>query len=314
MANAKNHKNFLEDLLVTPLAIQGIVLLGRLLPRPVGLKLADGIGRLLGQNDKSPMVQSIRANQWVIHNGELPPDQLERLPVIVFQSAVRCIFDCAYFLSRPKKLKSIVEFSPEAQQTFNRIRQNQPCVIVCPHLSNFDLMGYALALNGVDVQVLSFPNPSGSYRLQNKFRKRVGINVTPMTLSAFRQARNRLRAGGSILTGLDRPLEGPGQEKYRSTFFGHECTLPVTYVRMAKEAEAPVFVMAATSQPNQRYRLIGSEPIWMESFPDLETTILNNAHRVHSIAEPLIKSHANQWAMFYPIWPQFLGVDTNRER
>lgn len=308
MTNSKNQKIFLEDLLVRPLTIQGIVLLGRLLPRAVGLKLADGIGRLLGQNDKSPMVRGIRANQWVIHNGELSPDQLDRLPVIVFQSAARSIFDCSYFLSRPKKLKSIVEFSPEAQKAFNRIRQNQPCVIVCPHLSNFDLMGYALALNGLDVQVLSFPNPTGSYRLQNKFRKRVGINVTPMNLSAFRQARNRLRAGGSILTGLDRPLEGPQQEKYRPTFFGRECALPVAYVRMAKEAGAPVFVMAATSQPNQRYRLIGSEPIWMESFPDLETEILSNVNRVHSVAEPFIKSHAHQWAMFYPIWPQFLGV------
>lgn len=254
------------------------------------------------------MVQAIRSNQWVIHDQALSPAQLDQLPVSIFQSASRCMFDYFYYLSRSEKLKSIVEFSPEAQQAINRIRQNQPTVIVCPHLSNFDLMGYTLALNDLDIQVLSFPNPTPSYRLQNRIRENVGLKVTPMTLNAFRQARNRLREGGSILTGLDRPLESKNREKYRPTFFGHPCSLPVTYVRMAKEARAPVILMAATSQPDRSYRLVGSQPIWMEAFDDLETEILSNANRVLSESEKLIRTYARQWAMFYPIWPQFLGV------
>jgi len=297
-----------NKLITGPLAIRAVVLLGRLLPRRVGLRLADFIGGRLGKNSKSPMVRAIRANQWVIHRGALSPEELDRLPIEVFQSAARCLFDYFYFLSRPQQLKAVVEFSPETQRTISRIQENQPSVIVAPHLSNFDLMGYALALKGLDIQVLSFPNPNASYRLQNRIRERVGIHVTPMNLSAFRQARKRLSEGGSILTGLDRPLEGDQREKYRPTFFGHECALPVAYVRMAQEADAPVIIMAATSQPDQTYRLIGSAPIWMDSAPDLETTIISNAHQVHSTAERLILTHAHQWAMFYPIWPQFLGV------
>mgnify|MGYP001087871538 FL=1 len=308
MVDQKTPQAFIRNLIVGPLAIQAVVLLGRLLPRASGLKLANFIGKRLGENEKSPMVQAIRANQWVLHNGKLSPEELDQLPIDVFQSAARCLFDYFHFLSRPDKLQSIVAFSSEAQNIISRIQQHQPSVIVAPHLSNFDLMGYALALKGLDVQVLSFPNPNASYRLQNRIRKRVGINVTPMTLSAFRQARERLRVGGSILTGLDRPLEGAHQEKYRPIFFGHECNLPVAYVRMAREANAPVIVMAAASQPDQTYRLIGSELIWMESHPDLKTEILNNANRVHSEAEILIRNHPRQWAMFYPIWPQFLGV------
>ncbi len=304
----KNQHSYLKNLSAMPFAVQVGVFLGRVLPRPVGLKLADGIGKLLGKDKNNPMVRAIRANQWVIHGQALSPDQLDKLPVVVFQSAARCLFDYLYFLRRPEKLQSIIEFSPEAQQAFQRIRQNKPSVIVCPHLSNFDLMGYALALNRLDVQVLSFPNPNASYRLQNKLRESVGINVTPMNLSAFRDARIRLQEGGSILTGLDRPLESEYHEKYQPTFFGHKCSLPVTYVRMAKEANAPVILMAAASQPDQNYRLIGSEPIWMTSAEDLETEILTNANRVLSEAETLIRTHARQWAMFYPIWPQFLGV------
>jgi phosphatidylinositol dimannoside acyltransferase len=309
MVDKTDNKNtHLFDFFAMPIAIQTFVFLGRVLPRPIGLKLANGIGKWLGAKKKNPMVRAIRANQWVIHNQALTPEQLDHLPFLVFQSAARCMFDYFHFLSRPNKLHSIVNFSPEVFKAFERIRQNKPCVIVCPHLSNFDLMGYTIALNGLDVQVLSFPNPNVSYRVQNKIRERIGINVTPMTLSAFRQARNRLAQGGSILTGLDRPLDDQSAEKYQPFFFGHKCALPVAYVRMAKEANAPVLLMAATSQPDQRYRLVGSEPIWMESGDDLETEVLLNVNRVLSIAERLIRTHAHQWAMFYPIWPQFLGI------
>jgi phosphatidylinositol dimannoside acyltransferase len=181
-------------------------------------------------------------------------------------------------------------------------------VVVCPHLSNFELMGYALAISDVKVQVLSYPDPVATYKWQNQLRQREGIIVTPLSLSAFRQARQRLREGGSILTGLDRPLEKGYHEKYQPTFFGHPAHLPVTYVRMALEANAPVYVFAATYQPDGKYCLEGSQPIWMESKDDLETEILVNAHQVLAVAEEMIKKYAEQWAMFYPVWPEFLGV------
>ncbi|MFW5713855.1 MAG: lysophospholipid acyltransferase family protein [Brevefilum sp.] len=306
MDKIQKQSRSLNNRLSQTFAIHTGVFLGRVLPRRIGLALTDGIGKFLGRNKTSPMVRAIRANQWVIHDQSLSSEQLDQLPVTIFQSAARCMFDYFYFLSRPKKLQSVIELSPEAQQAIDRIRLNQPTVIVCPHLSNFDLMGYALALNELKLQVLSFPNPGAAYRLQNKIRERVGLKVTPMTLTAFQQARNRLRNGGSVLTGLDRPLENA--QKYRPTFFGHPCSLPVTYVRLAKEANAPVILMAATSKPDHSYRLIGSHPIWMKSFADLETEILFNANRVLSKAAPLIRTYAHQWAMFYPIWPQYLGV------
>ncbi len=129
-----------------------------------------------------------------------------------------------------------------------------------------------------------------------------------MDLSAFREARQRLRNGGSILTGLDRPLDGVKDEKYRPKFFGYETNLPVVYVRMALEANAPVVILAATSQPDGTYRLIGSPLIWMEASDDLEDEIISNTEKVLRMAEPMIIKYAQQWTMFYPIWPQFLGI------
>ncbi|MEA3326327.1 MAG: hypothetical protein U9R53_03345 [Chloroflexota bacterium] len=288
--------------------IQLAILVGRMLPRGMGLKLASLIGTILGNNRHNPMVRAIRANQWVIQNQSLEAEALDEIPKIVFRSSAKCFFDYFYFISRPDKLKEIVDVSPKAMVAFERIWNNEPCVIVCPHLSNFDLMGYVLKLNNLDVQVLSFPNPNTSYMLQNQLRESLGIQVTPMSLTAFRQARRRLQNGGTILTGLDRPLESMQEIKYQTSFFGYESNLPVAYVRMAKEANAPVFIMAATSQPGGRYKLEGSHPIWMETGKNLKSEICTNSKRVLTAAEPIIKKYAHQWSMFYPVWPQFLGV------
>ncbi len=291
-----------------PVPFQFLILLGKVLPRKVGLLIASLIGTVVGSLRKLPLIQAIRANQWVLHNQQLTRKELNRFPRLVFRSAAKCFFDYLYFLSRPEKLEEIIRFSPEAEAAITRIANNEPCVVVCPHLSNFDLMGYALALNDINVQVLSYPDPVATYRWQNELRQRRSVTVTPMSLSAFRQARQRLREGGSVLTGLDRPLEKGFHEKYQPHFFGHPAHLPVTYVRMALEAEVPVFVFAAVYLPDGIYYLEGSAPIWLERYDDLETEILTNTHKVLGEAEKIIKKYPQQWAMFYPVWPQFLGI------
>lgn len=306
--NKKKRSISFRNLLNQSIVIQLAILLGRILSRQTGLRISSYIGKFLGKNKKNAMVKAIRANQYVIHDKSLSKEELNELPKIVFRSAANCTFDYFHFLSRPEKLQEIVHFSPQAQHAFDRIKNNKATVFVCPHISNFDLMGYVLSLNDYIVQVLSYPQPVFSYKMQNQLRESLGMIVTPMTLSAFRDARKRLKNGGSILTGLDRPLPEEHQNKYQPTFFGHKANLPVTYVRMALEADAPVVVVAATSQPDGRYILESSKPIWMESFDDLETEMIHNANKVLKEGEGLIKRYYQQWAMFYPIWPEFLGV------
>lgn len=254
------------------------------------------------------MAKAIRANQWVIHHGSLTKKELNHLPKIIFASAARCFFDYLHYLNRPEALHDIIDISPKAQLAFNRIQNNESSVFVCPHLSNFELIGFMLAIKKIDVQVLSYPNPKGTYKLQNQLRQNMGITVTPMSLSAFRMARDRLRRGGSILTGLDRPLDSTHKNKYKPTFFGHEANLPLAYIRMAKEANAPIIILAPTSQPGGKYCLEGSDLIWMKPEDNLEVEILNNGNRVLQMAEFFIRKYSNQWAMFYPVWPQFLGI------
>lgn len=282
------------------------VLIGKVLPRKWGGKLAFWLGSIYGSKKSNPKIQAIRANQWVIRDGSITEEELKEKPKTIIGSAAKCMFDFFYFLSRKERLQEIIDISPEGEAACDRIRNNQPCVCVCPHISNFDLMGYALAAQGLEMQVLSYPDPNESYKLQNKIRENLGIIVTPMSLSAFRLAKTRLMEGKSVLTGLDRPMEKQ-PIKHKPVFFGYEANLPAAYVRLAIYANAPVIILAATSQPGGNYRLDGSLPIWMETGDHIRDEITHNANRVLKASEGLIKKYADQWAMFYPVWPQFLG-------
>jgi lauroyl/myristoyl acyltransferase len=294
-------KNFIYQVIFIRLA----VLIGKVLPRQWGLKIASLVGQIAGSIQSNPTVKALQANQSVIHNQSLSSKELKTKSRTILSSASKCMFDYFYFLSRPEKLDQVIDYSPEAQDACDRIRNNQPTVFACPHTSNFDLMGYALATQGLNLQVISYPSPNASYKMQNKIRKGLGILVTPMSLSAFRLARKRLSEGKSILTGFDRPLENQQPVKHQLVFFGHQAHLPAAYVRLAVDAKVPVILLAATSQPGGRYRLVGSNPIWMETGDEIDDEISYNANRVLRESEGLIKKFADQWAMFYPIWPQF---------
>ena len=124
-----------------PIVIQILALMGKILPRKLGLGIAALIGTCLGSLKQTSLVKAIRANQWVIHDQKLSKKALNQLPRVVFRSASKCFFDYFYFLNRPEKLEEMVRFSPEAQAAIQRIKSNEACVVVCPHLSNFDLMG-----------------------------------------------------------------------------------------------------------------------------------------------------------------------------
>ena len=202
----------------------------------------------------------------------------------------------------PRKLLKRVSFSPAARAAMQRTLQNLPTVFACAHLGNFDLMGRALALNHFPFLVLSYPNPNQGYKMQNWLRKRFGLEVSPMSLKSLRVGKQRLKSGGSVLTGLDRPLANPGLQKYQPRFFGKPANLPVAYIRLAMDTGAPVIVIACTIQPDGSYHLHASAPIQMNSSGDLHADIIHNAEAVLGFTEGLVRQYHDQWLMFFPVW------------
>jgi phosphatidylinositol dimannoside acyltransferase len=284
----------------------GLVLsLGKILPGRPGFWLADQVGKWIASLKQSEQVRTVRANQWVVSGGSLSKQQLDRAVQAVYRSTARCLFDLYHSLDHPEQISRRVELSPKLIDIFTKNQAGQGGILaVAPHLSNFDLAGQALGLRGWPFQILSFPQPGGGYQWQNKLRSLNNIEITPTSLKTLQQAKARLLRGGIVLTGLERPI---GNSRYRPLFFGRPAPVPVAYIRLAMETHVPVVVVTCLTKPDGNYLINASEPIPMQSYPDLVEEMEQNASRVLAEAEIFIRQVPNQWSMFYPVWPEALN-------
>jgi KDO2-lipid IV(A) lauroyltransferase len=125
-----------------------------------------------------------------------------------------------------------------------------------------------------------------------------------MSIEALRRATDVLNAGGAVLTGVDRPI---ADSKYRPSFFGQPVSLPVFHVRLALKLGLPITVVACQAQPDGNYQILASDPIPMQPNPDLVTETVRNAEAVLRVIQEWIRLTPEQWAMFYPVWPEING-------
>jgi lauroyl/myristoyl acyltransferase len=285
--------------------LQTVLWVGRVLPPRVGYAFADGLaGWLSRQSDLAP-VKAVRANQWVISGYSASGEALDRLVRETLRSAAHCVYDFYHTLNDPAGLSALVEITPSFEALLQRtFRQEQGTILALPHIANTDLVGRALALRGMRFQAITPANPNSGYQLQNQLRREVGFTVTPASMEAVRMATERLRSGGTIVSGVDRPLE---ESKYPVHFFGLPAFLPLPHVRLALKLDLPVFVVGVGQPAGGRYRLWVSDPVFMRRFSDPAEEIVQNAEMVLKIIEENIHQFPTQWNMTYPVWPQIIG-------
>ncbi len=283
--------------------------LSRLLSPRVGYPLAQWIADRISDRHRAMMVRSVRANQWVVHDKRITIQQLNALVQETFRSSARSLYEFWHLFTDPQSVLDRVDFEPSFLECMRRAqKQESGTLLVAPHMTNFDLIGRAVALRGLDLHILSYPQPPGGYRWQNKLRRLPGIFVTPMSIEALRQASETLRAHRTVLTGVDRPLPTGEDAKYRPRFFGRPASLPVFHVRLALKHNLPIIVLGGTRKPDGCYTVWASEPIPMKRSVDLIQEIVENAETVLNVIAGNIRTAPDQWAMFYPVWPEILDT------
>ena len=278
-----------------------ILALGKIIPPSIGYPLSEKVSSLITAQKESTIVKAVRANQWIVSGQSLTKEQLDKQTRETFRQTSRFLYD---FYHEARNSKNIVDRVTLSDKLVNflttRLGGNEGTIFVAPHLSNFDFGGRAIALQGFDVQVLSYPQPHGGYQWQNKLRKEAGMNVTPMSTESMRAAMLRLKKGGGIVTGMDRPLD---HTNYNPRFFGFPAPVPTSYIRMALKTGSAVSVMACIGLPEENYHVECSDLIYMEPDDDPVKEIEKNAEKVLHEVEKFIKKYPSQWAMFYPVWP-----------
>ena len=270
----------------------------------IAYRFSRALARLIASQRRLPIVRAVRANQWVINQGRLALDQLDRNVEQVFFSRFQSVYDLHHYLNDRLALKRMVLFSASMERVLQLLRDGKRgLMVVIPHLGNFDFVGQEVIRKGYTFQALTLPRPSSGYLQENAIRSQIGMEITPITRESIRQARNRLRAGGAVMTGLDRPLP---VSRYRPRFFGRPAPMPVLHVRLALEADVPVVVVANTKQEDGRYKIFASEPIPMQRYSNRAKELIENAESVLKVAEDFIRRTPGQWGMFYPVWPEVL--------
>ena len=289
--------HFAQGSLSTALAIN----LSQGLPSSVGYPVAKVIALALSNRFRSPLVKAVRLNQWIAHDRKLNRRELNQAVNRVFLNQARALYTFYHYLDRYERVKQLVSISAKMRYLMDTSNQGgQGTMMLIPHLSGFDLGGLLLGRMGFKYLTLSYPNPPRGYEWQNQMRNERGEEVMPMSFQSTQLARERLQAGGTVLTGIDRPYPGAG---YFPRFFGLPAELPVAYIKLALRTKARVFVVAFQTLADQTFEIDASDEIPLQSQADARAELEDNASRVLAAAEGFIRRNPAAWAMFYPVWP-----------
>lgn len=295
----------LQDFLNGQTATAFGVSASRLLPPGLGYAVARRVADFLASRKESAIVQAVRLNQWVAHNRAITGEQLDNAVREVFRSSARSMYDYWHYLHNRRAILSLIEFDASMEDAVQRARTAPDgTMMVTPHFSNFDMAGRALGLRGVPMQYLTYPRPPSGYRWQNEMRVLKNVLVTPMSIEALRKASANLRKGHIVVTGVDRPLPDSDDAKYRPRFFERPAAMPVFYIRLALKHNLPITVVGGCRKSDGRYRISATEPIPMQRGGDLVEETVRNTETVLQVVADIIRKAPEQWAMFYPVWPE----------
>lgn len=281
-----------------------VLRIGHYLPPRAGYSLARIIGTYLGKRTYLTPVKAVRANQWVVSGGQATAAELNHLAIETYRTAGRCIYDFYHYMNDAQAMLKLVEFSPEFEKLFQRsVARKEGTLMALCHMASFDLVGRAAALRGMPLFAITAPEAPGGYKIANQLRREFNIEAYPASLETVRMAVERLREGGTVVTGVDRPF---ADSNFRPRFFGRPAALPVGHIRLALKFDLPVFAMGGCLKPDGHYELWASEPIEMERTGDKDQDVVLNAERVLAKIEETIRRFRTQWNMTYAVWPDVL--------
>jgi KDO2-lipid IV(A) lauroyltransferase len=222
----------------------------------------------------------------------------------------RCAFDffSTATKSRDEILKAIQVPNAGLARARQELAEGRSVLAVCPHISNFDLAGIALGATGLPLHVLSLADPNALIREQNRIREHGGLTMNPISPRSLRDAIRRLKSGGVVLSGLDRPVPRDGD---LVEFFGKPSYLPLGPARMALISDATVFVGSCRYEQRDGYHLDIVGPVEIVRTGSRRQDIRTNARNLAVILEGLVRAHPEQWLMFHPVWPS--GADSREQ-
>ena len=284
-------------------SVQSSIFLSRNLPPSVGSWIGTLTANVLTVFKNSELIQTISTNQWVAQGEKLGPQTVYQKTHNVLKHAAQCYYDLYHHYHDQEMVKQIVPFSDSMESFLSFCRAERGMLVVSPHMSNFDLVVQRLLIAGLKAKVLSYGNPTGGYEIQNRIRKRMGMDLVPLETNQLAPGIiDYLKAGGVAATGVDRPLPNR-KRRHWIDFFGRPSPLPVGHISLALAADVPIIVVSAIRHEDGRYGFLHSSPLELKRDENKKKEVLQNAEMILRKVAEFIRRAPDQWLMFYPVWP-----------
>jgi lauroyl/myristoyl acyltransferase len=217
------------------------------------LYLVEKVSDLLISNNWLKATPTVRRNLSLIT--QLPEDD-PRIEDWTNKLCQNVIFSYAeLFLDIVKGPQQLNKKIVVDQNGLEKIRQTLACghgvVLAGTHTCGFDHAVHGLNHYLPGIQVLSKADPTGRNRFMYFLRKMHKIIITPISLSALREAIERLRSGGVVAVAIDLPVSNGEQFQ----FFDQDCLLTNAHTRMAVKSGAKVFLVYTRRTPSGDYQI-----------------------------------------------------------
>ena len=254
------------------------------------------------------MFRILVGNMRHVLGDDADPRELHRTARRAFAHAGKTYFDFYRALTKPTDdVRHVVDL-PTGFLDLLGSETAKGCgvLILATHMSNFDLASISLGAAGYHCQALSLSDPPGGFTILNRVRQKAGHEITPITPASLRKAILRLRGGGIVASGAERPVYTDG---VTVPLFGSPAYVPWGSAKLALLTGATVIVVACAWERKRGYFLQTSEPLEMVASGNRQEDIRLNTERIVDVAETYIRERPEQWLMFYPMWPDVVPDD-----
>lgn len=276
----------------------GVSAVVRALPRPMVLRLGNGLGRAWSALDRRHL--AIATDNLRRAFPEWTDERVQSCARGVYRHFARTALDLAWLPNRSREELLALVDAAGLEHAEAASRAGRGCIYVGAHFGNWEVHAIAHGFRGYPVSVLARPldNPRLDHRL-NALRQMSG-NVVLYKQRALPEILRALRSGRGVAILVDQNVqEGDG---IFVDFFGRPAATTTVAAALAVKTGCPLVPVRAVALPDGRYRAICDPPIEWTPSGDRTRDIARLTQRMTTIIEGWIREQPEQWLWMHRRW------------
>ena len=273
--------------------------------RRIPVRLSHAIGRcgtwlawkLMGRTTEA-VVDNLRAVR-----PDLDRKGLERLALLTYRSYARDTIDFIQALGTPaESLRR--RFSGLDPVALDRVlAPGKGAIVATAHFGNWELGGLALSrLYGFAPTVVAMAEPSETInRIRRSLRADMGIRTLEVRHDLFTALEIRRLLGENRVVALllDRHV---GRDRIAVRFLDRQAFFLRTPALLACLSGAPLLPCFILRQPDESFRVMIADPIWVDADADRSVAIREATQSFASVLEGQVRRFPHLWYQFYSYW------------